>query len=51
MFKIVRNADYLTPAKSEIGITNKHYLEEVNSNIRKTTNMNQWQNTQAVPHD
>ena len=49
MFKIVRNADYLTPAKSEIGNTSKHYIEEVNSNIRKTTNMNQWQNTQEFP--
>ena len=43
----------LNPAKSEIGIISKHYIEKVNinSNIRKTTNMNQWQNTQAVPLD
>ena len=38
----------LNPAKSEIGIISKHYIEKINSNIRKTTNMNQWQNTQAV---
>ena len=41
----------LNPAKSEIGIISKHYIEKINSNIRKTTNMNQWQNTQAVPLD
>ena len=38
----------LSPAKSEIGIISKHYIEKTNSNLRKTTNMNQWQNTQAV---
>ena len=38
----------LNPAKSEISIISKHYIEKINSNIRKTTNMNQWQNTQAV---
>ena len=38
----------LNPAKSEIGIISKHYIEKINSNIIKTTNMNQWQNTQAV---
>ena len=26
----------------------KHCIEKINKNIRKTTNMNQWQNTQAV---
>ena len=31
----------LNPAKSEIGIISKHYIEKINSNIRKTTNMNQ----------
>ena len=41
----------LKPAKSEIGIISKHYIEKTNSNIRKTTNINQWQNTQAVPLD
>ena len=35
----------LNTAKSEIGIISKHYIEKINSNIRKTTNMNQWQNT------
>ena len=40
-----------SPAKSEIDIISKHYIEKTNSNIRKTTNMNQWQNTQAVPLD
>ena len=28
-------------AKSEIGIISKHYIEKININIRKTTNMNQ----------
>ena len=41
----------LNPVKSEIGIISKHYIEKINSNIRKTTNMNQWQNMQAVPLD
>ena len=36
------------PAKSEIGIISKYYIEKINSNIRKTTNMNQWQNKEAV---
>ena len=36
----------ITPAKSETGIISKHYIEKINSNIRKITNMNQWQNTQ-----
>ena len=35
----------LNPAEPEIGIISKHYIEKINSNIRKTTNMNQWQNT------
>ena len=38
----------LNPAKSEIGIISKHYLEKIYENIGKTTNMKQWQNTQAV---
>ena len=41
----------LNPAKSEINIISKLYIEKINKNIRKTTNMNQWQNTQAVPLD
>ena len=39
----------LNPTKSEIGIISKHYIEKINSSIRKTTNMNQWQNTQWNP--
>ena len=35
-------------AKSEIGIISKHYIEKINIKIRKTTNMNQWKNTQVV---
>ena len=38
----------LNPAKSEIGIISKCYIERINSYIRKTTNMNQWKNMQAV---
>ena len=38
----------LNPAKSEIGIISKHYIEKMNKNIRKTADMNQWQNTQTL---
>ena len=38
----------LYPTKSEIGITSKYYIEKINENIRTTTNINQWKNTQAV---
>ena len=38
----------LNPAKYEIDIISKHYIGKINSNIRKTTNINQWQNTQTV---
>ena len=50
-FQINPKCRLLNPAKSEIGIISKHYIEKINSNIRKTTNMNQWQNAQAVPLD
>ena len=32
----------LNPAKSEIVIISNHYIEKINSNLRKITNMNQW---------
>ena len=35
-------------AKSEIGIVSKHYIEEINKNIRRAINVNQWRNTQEV---
>ena len=38
----------LNPAKSEIGIISQHYIEKINSNVIKATNMNQWQKKQAV---
>ena len=41
----------LNPAKSEIVIISNHYIEKINSNLRKITNMNQWRNTQADPLD
>ena len=38
----------INPAKSEIGIISKHYLELINSKIREKTQMNQWRNTKSV---
>ena len=29
----------------------KHWIEKISSNIRKGTNLNQWQNMKAVPLD
>ena len=38
----------INPAKSEIGIISKHYLELINNKIREKTQMNQWRNTKSV---
>ena len=38
----------INPAKSEIGIISKQFLEEINKNIRASTKLNQWQNTAEV---
>ena len=39
----------INPAKSEIGIVSKEYIDRINTTIRKkTTNVNQWRNTDAV---
>ena len=38
----------ISTAKSEIGIVSKHYIEEINKNIRRSINANQWRSTQEV---
>ena len=38
----------INPAKSEIGIISKHYLELIGNKIREKTHMNQWRNTKSV---
>ena len=38
----------INPAKTEIAIISKHYLEKINSNIGKKTGLNQWRNTSSV---
>ena len=38
----------INPAKSEIGIISKHYLETINKNIRLKSQVNQWRNTSSV---
>ena len=38
----------INPSKSEIGIISKKILQRINSSIVKSTNINQWKNTDAV---
>ena len=38
----------VNPAKSEIGIVSKHYIDQTNKSIREKLNVNQWISTQAV---
>ena len=38
----------INPAKSEIGIVSKQILQWINSNIAKSTKLNQWKNTDSV---
>lgn len=38
----------INPAKSEIGKISKYHLQLINSNIRSSSNLNQWQNTSTV---
>ena len=38
----------VNPAKSEIGIISKHYLENINEMIRKKSQVQQWRNTSTV---
>ena len=38
----------INPAKSEMGLVSKQILEKINSQIRCSTNLNQWRNTAAV---
>ena len=35
----------INPAKTEIGIISKHYLQEINNTIRQQTKLTQWRNT------
>ena len=51
IFKTVQNADYLTLQNLNLASLVNTILKKINSNIRKTTKMNQWQNTSAVPLD
>ena len=38
----------INPAKTEIGIISKKYLENINQQVGKSTALNQWRNTNAV---
>ena len=38
----------INPAKSEIGIVSKHYIDQINKSTREKLNVNQWINMQAV---
>ena len=38
----------VNPAKSESGKLNLPFLNKINSNLRKISNLNQWKNTQKV---
>ena len=38
----------INPAKLEIEIISKHYLDFINNEIREKTQMNQWHNTKSV---
>ena len=36
------------PAKSEIGIVSKEYIDSINKFLREKANVNQWTNTEPV---
>ena len=38
----------INPAKSEISIISKHYLEKINDNIRRKSKLQQWRDTSSV---
>ena len=38
----------INPAKTEIGIVSKQLVEKINRNVRESTHLQQWKNTQAV---
>ena len=38
----------INPAKCQIGIISKHYIEEINKYVRRGINVNQWRNIQEV---
>ena len=38
----------INPAKTEIGIVSKQLVEKINKNVRESTHLQQWKNTQAV---
>ena len=43
-FKNNSNCRLINPAKSEIGIVSKVYVDSINKAIREKTNANQWRN-------
>lgn len=47
-FKSSTPCRLINPSKSEMGKVSKHYLEEINKNIARTSNLNQWKNTSSV---
>ena len=38
----------INPAKTEIGIVSKQLVEKINRNVRESTHLQQWKNTQAI---
>ena len=38
----------INPAKLEIGIVSKHYIDQINKSIKEKLSENQWRNTQVV---
>lgn len=38
----------INPAKSEIGVVSKHYLEAINKKVLEAYGLNQWRNTSSV---
>lgn len=47
-FKTKLQCRLINPAKSEIGIVAKHYLEIINSQVINESHVNQWRNTATV---
>ena len=47
-FKNNPNCRLINPAKSEIGIVSREYIDNINKIIIEKTNVNQWRNTDAV---
>ena len=47
-FKINPKCRLINPAKSEIRIISKEYIDNINKIIREKANVNQWRNTDPV---